>query len=79
VKEDEMGMSCNTHERRGMHAGFWWKSQKERDHYEDLDVGGSIKWILIEIGWGGVDWIDLAQDRDRWRTLMNTVMNLRVP
>jgi hypothetical protein len=33
---------------------------------------------LREIGWGGVDWIQLAQDRDRWRALVNTVMNLRV-
>jgi hypothetical protein len=32
-----------------------------------------------EIGFGVVDWIDLAQDRDRWRALVNTVMNLRVP
>jgi hypothetical protein len=31
-----------------------------------------------EIGWDGMDWIDLAQDRDRWRALVNTVMNLRV-
>jgi hypothetical protein len=34
---------------------------------------------LREIGWDGMDWIDLAQDGDRWRTLLNTVMNLRVP
>jgi hypothetical protein len=32
-----------------------------------------------EIGWGGMDWIDLAQDRDQWRALVNTVMNNRVP
>jgi hypothetical protein len=32
-----------------------------------------------EIGWDGVDWIGLAQDRDRWRALVNAVMNLRVP
>jgi hypothetical protein len=32
-----------------------------------------------EIGWGGVDWIGLAQDRDRWKALVNAVMNLRVP
>jgi hypothetical protein len=32
-----------------------------------------------EIGWDGVDWIDLAQDRDHWRALVNTVMNLPVP
>jgi hypothetical protein len=34
---------------------------------------------LREIGWDGMDRIDLAQDRDQWRALMNTVMNLRVP
>jgi len=33
---------------------------------------------LREIGWGNVDWIQLAQDRGRWRALVNTVMNLRV-
>jgi hypothetical protein len=32
---------------------------------------------LREIGWDGVDWIELAQDRDQWRALVNTVMNLR--
>jgi hypothetical protein len=34
---------------------------------------------LREIRWDGVDWVDLAQDRDEWRALVNTVMNLRVP
>jgi hypothetical protein len=34
---------------------------------------------LREIGWGGMDWIDLAQDRDKWRAVVNTTMNLRVP
>jgi hypothetical protein len=34
---------------------------------------------LVEIGWGGVDWIGLAQDRYRWRALVNTVMNPQVP
>jgi hypothetical protein len=34
---------------------------------------------LREIEWGGMDWIDLAQDRDQWRALANTVRNLRVP
>jgi hypothetical protein len=38
----------------------------------------NIKMDLREIGWNGVDWIDLAQDRDQWRALVNTVMNLRV-
>jgi hypothetical protein len=40
---------------------------------------GNIKMDLTEIGWDGMDWIDLAQDRDQWRALVNTVMNLRVP
>jgi hypothetical protein len=34
---------------------------------------------LIEIGWNAMDWIELAQDRNQWRALVNTVMNLRVP
>jgi hypothetical protein len=32
-----------------------------------------------EVGWGGMDWIDLTQDKDQWRTVVNTVMNLQVP
>jgi hypothetical protein len=39
----------------------------------------NIKMDLREIGWDGMDWIDLARDRDQWRALVNTVMNLRVP
>jgi hypothetical protein len=65
--------------RRGMHVGYWWESQKERDHYEEHDVGG---WIILkrilEVVGGCMDWIDLAQERDQWWALVNTVMNLRV-
>jgi hypothetical protein len=39
----------------------------------------NIKMDLREIGWDGVDWIELAQNRDQWRALVSTVMNLRVP
>jgi hypothetical protein len=39
----------------------------------------NIKIDLRKIGWDGMDWIDLAQDRDQWRALVNTVMGLRVP
>jgi hypothetical protein len=40
---------------------------------------GNITMDLLEIGWGGVDWLGLAQDRDKGRALVNAVMNLRVP
>jgi hypothetical protein len=39
----------------------------------------SIRMDLVEVGWGDVDCIGLAQDRDRWRTPVNSVLNLRVP
>jgi hypothetical protein len=39
----------------------------------------NIKMNLGEIGWDGMDWIGLAQDRDQWRALVNTVIKIRVP
>jgi hypothetical protein len=39
----------------------------------------NTKRYLSEIGWGGTNWIDLAQDKDLWRALVNTAINLRVP
>jgi hypothetical protein len=59
-----------------MHIGDWWESQKERDRWEDQY---NIKMNLREIGWDGVDWMDMAQDKDQCRALVNTVLNLRVP
>jgi hypothetical protein len=38
----------------------------------------NIRMHLVQVGWGDVDWIGLAQDRDRWRALVNSVLNLRV-
>jgi hypothetical protein len=81
IKSKRMGWAGNVARmRRGIHIRFWCGSQKERDYHEDLDIGGRIilKWIL-EIGWGGMDWIDLTQDSDQRRALVNTVLNLRVP
>jgi hypothetical protein len=64
-----------------MHVGYWWERQKVRDHWEDLDVRwvDNIKMDLREIGFDGIDWIDLAQGRYQWKVLVNTVMNLWVP
>jgi hypothetical protein len=47
---------------------------RPRHRWED-----KIKMDLQEVGCGGMDWIELAQDRDRWRALVNVVMNLQVP
>jgi hypothetical protein len=60
---------------------FWWESPKERDILEDQGVGGNTgsEWNFGTLVWGGgVDWIRLAQDRDRWRDVVSAVMNLRV-
>jgi hypothetical protein len=52
----------------------------ERDHWGDPGVDGRIilRWIFKKKDWG-MDWIELAQDRDRWRALVNAVMNPWVP
>jgi hypothetical protein len=65
--------------RRRIHIGYW-ESQKESDQ-QDQDINGwlILKQILREKGWDGTDWIDLAQDRDQWRAIVNTVMNLQAP
>jgi hypothetical protein len=60
--------------------GSWWGNRRERDHWGDLGVDvDNIRMDLQEVGCGYVDWTGLAQDRDRWRTLVSAVMNRRVP
>jgi len=58
-----------------------WESLRERSHWRDQDVDGRIILImdLQEVGEGRGDWMELAQDRDRWRTLVGTVRDIRVP
>jgi hypothetical protein len=65
-------------ERREKCTRFWWESPKERDHLQDQGVGGKMgsEWILVVLAC--VDWIRLAQYRDRWRDAVSAVMNLRV-
>jgi hypothetical protein len=53
---------------------------RERDHLEDPSIDGRIILRLIFRKWDeGIDWIDLAQDRDSWRALVNAVINLWFP
>ena len=67
-------------ERRGVYRVLVEKPEgkrppgRKRRRRED-----NIKIDFHKVGYGGMDWIDLAQDRDRWKTLVNAVMNLRVP
>ena len=61
-------------------TGFWWGNLREKTtgrprlRWED-----NIKMDLQEVGGGCGEWTELAQDRDRWRALVSTVMNIRVP
>jgi len=63
-----------------VYAGLWWGNLRERDHLEDPGIDWRIilRWIFGK--WeGGMDGIDLSQDRDMWRALVNAVINLQLP
>ena len=74
------GHVARMEEGRGVHQALVGKAEvkrplgRPRRRWED-----NIKMDLQEVGCGGMDWIKLAQDRDRWRTLVIRVMNFRVP
>ena len=79
IEKNEMGGSRSMSEAEA-YTGFWWGNLnlkrplgRSRRRWED-----NIKMDLQEVVCGGVGWIELAQDRDRWRALVNTVINLRV-
>jgi hypothetical protein len=76
-----MGRACSTHGvKKDTYRILVGKSEgkislgRPRHRWED-----NIKMDLRGIGWGGVDWIDLDEDKDQWMALVNTVMNIRVP
>jgi len=62
------------HKRYDVHRKYCSRNLKGRDCPED-----NIRMDLGELGWEDMDWIHLAQDRDKWQDLVNTVMKLRVP
>jgi hypothetical protein len=81
VEEDEMGGPCSSNgEKRNAYRLLVGKPEGKRPlgrpSYVWVD---NIRMDLGEVGWGDVDWIDLAKDRNRWRALVNSVLNLRVP
>jgi hypothetical protein len=81
IEKSEMGGACGMYggqERciQGLVGRHDWKRPfgRPRSRWDD-----NVKIDLQEVGWGDMNWIDLARDRDRWRGLVNAVMNLREP
>jgi hypothetical protein len=65
---------------RRAYKGFWWGNLREIDQLEDPSIDGRIilRWIFRKLECGGMDWILLARDRDRWQTLVTAAVNLQV-
>jgi hypothetical protein len=81
IKKDYMGRACSTNgAKRNAYRILVRKPERKRPlgrpRRRWVD---NIKMDPREIGWDGMDWIHLAQDRDQWKALVSTVMNLRVP
>jgi hypothetical protein len=76
-----MGGACSTNgEERDMYKLLVGKSEGKRPlRRPRRGWVNNIRMDLGEVGWGDVNWIGLAQDRNRWRALVNSALNLRVP
>jgi hypothetical protein len=80
VAEDEMGGPCSTNvEKRKAYRLLMGKPEGKRPLGRPRCRWVDIRMDLGEVGWGDVDWIGLAKDRNRWRALVNSVLNLLVP
>jgi hypothetical protein len=79
--KDEMGRECSTNgERRYVYRILVGKPEGKRPlERPRRRLVDNIEMDLRDIGWDGIDWINLAQDRDQWNALVKTVTNLRVP
>jgi hypothetical protein len=78
--EDDIGRACSTNEaKRNAYRILVGARMKESIRRKRLRWVDNIKMDLREIEWDDINWIDLAQDKDQWRALVNTVINLRVP
>jgi hypothetical protein len=76
-----MGRTCGTYgERSGAYRALVWKPEGRRPlGSPGLDGRIILRRIFVMLGGGDVDWIKLAEDRGRWRALVCTALNLRVP
>jgi hypothetical protein len=76
-----MGGSCSTNGEKGnAYRILVGKPERKRPlERPSCRWANNIKMALREIGWDGVNWIDMALHRDQWRDLVNTVLDLRVP
>jgi len=75
-----MGGACGTHggRKRALTVLVGRPEGKRQLVRTGRNWEDNIKMDLQEVGWGGMDWIDPAQDRDKWRALVNAVMNLTI-
>jgi hypothetical protein len=74
-----MGWACSTYGEIIGDTGFLWGDMRARDNLKHKRIGeDNIKVNAQEVRWGSMDWIDLAQDTNRWRALVNAVTNIRV-
>jgi hypothetical protein len=73
--------ACRIHGEGQAFSGNWWGNLRERVHLGNprRRWDDNIKINLQEMACGDTDWIDLAQDRDRWRARVNAIMKFRVP